>query len=295
MKKLITLFSIAILFSNCNTNPNYTKNLATAQKLFELHGQEDIEGQLALVSKDIESNTSMYGSEPVGYDQYVGMLKGYHAAFDNIKYTADNWLPGTGEDGALDGSVRTYGTWTGTNVSTGKELNLKGYWYMNFDDEGKIVAQGDFFDFGGMVDAVYPKNLVFVEVEVKKGKKRNAERKFFPGYVLAKMTMNDATYHLVKDLPKVSGFLGQTKGQPSPVSESEINKILQDIEEGVSKPKPSVTFEVGEQVRVSDGPFASFNGLIEEIDEERSRVKVSVSIFGRSTPVELEYTQVEKA
>ena len=132
-------------------------------------------------------------------------------------------------------------------------------------------------------------------VEVKKGKKRNAERKFFPGYVLAKMTMNDATYHLVKDLPKVSGFLGQTKGQPSPVSESEINKILQDIEEGVSKPKPSVTFEVGEQVRVSDGPFASFNGLIEEIDEERSRVKVSVSIFGRSTPVELQYTQVEKA
>ena len=111
----------------------------------------------------------------------------------------------------------------------------------------------------------------------------------------AKMMMNDATYHLVKDLPKVSGFLGQTKGQPSPVSESEINKILQDIEEGVSKPKPSVTFEVGEQVRVSDGPFASFNGLIEEIDEERSRVKVSVSIFGRSTPVELEYTQVEKA
>jgi transcriptional antiterminator NusG len=132
-------------------------------------------------------------------------------------------------------------------------------------------------------------------VEVKKGKKRNAERKFFPGYVLAKMTMNDATYHLVKDLPKVSGFLGQTKGQPSPVSEAEINKILQDIEDGVSKPKPSITFEVGEQVRVSDGPFASFNGLIEEIDEERSRVKVSVSIFGRSTPVELEYTQVEKA
>ena len=132
-------------------------------------------------------------------------------------------------------------------------------------------------------------------VEVKKGKKRNAERKFFPGYVLTKMEMTDETYHMVKALPKVSGFLGQTKGQPSPVSESEINKILQDIEEGVSKPKPSVTFEVGEQVRVSDGPFASFNGLIEEIDEERSRVKVSVSIFGRSTPVELEYTQVEKA
>ena len=132
-------------------------------------------------------------------------------------------------------------------------------------------------------------------VEVKKGKKRNAERKFFPGYVLTKMEMTDETYHMVKALPKVSGFLGHTQGKPSAVPESEINKILQDIEEGVTSPKPSITFEVGEQVRVSDGPFASFNGLIEEIDEERARVKVSVSIFGRSTPVELEYTQVEKA
>ena len=132
-------------------------------------------------------------------------------------------------------------------------------------------------------------------VEVKKGKKRNAERKFFPGYVLTKMDMTDETYHMVKSLPKVSGFLGHTQGKPSAVPESEINKILQDIEEGVTSPKPSITFEVGEQVRVSDGPFASFNCLIEEIDEERARVKVSVSIFGRSTPVELEYTQVEKA
>ena len=132
-------------------------------------------------------------------------------------------------------------------------------------------------------------------VEVKKGKKRNAERKFFPGYVLTKMEMNDETYHMVKALPKVSGFLGHIRGKPSAVSENEINKILQDIEDGITKPKPSITFEVGEQVRVSDGPFTSFNGLIEEIDEERSRVKVSVSIFGRSTPVELEYTQVEKS
>ena len=146
------------------------------------------------------------------------------------------------------------------------------------------------------IDSSFSEVIVPVEevVEVKKGKKRNSERKFFPGYVLAKMEMNDETYHMVKALPKVSGFLGHVLGKPSPVSESEINKILQDIEEGVTKPKPSITFEVGEQVRVSDGPFASFNGLIEEIDEERSRVKVSVSIFGRSTPVELEYTQVEK-
>ena len=146
------------------------------------------------------------------------------------------------------------------------------------------------------IDSNFSEVIVPTEevVEVKKGKKRNAERKLFPGYVLAKMEMTDETYHMVKALPKVSGFLGHVKGKPSPVSESEINKILQDIEEGVTNPKPSITFEVGEQIRVSDGPFASFNGLIEEIDEERSRVKVSVSIFGRSTPVELEYTQVEK-
>ena len=147
------------------------------------------------------------------------------------------------------------------------------------------------------IEAAFSEIIVPTEevVEVKKGKKRNAERKFFPGYVLTKMEMTDETYHMVKALPKVSGFLEHTQGRPSAVPESEINKILQDIEEGVTSPKPSITFEVGEQVRVSDGPFASFNGLVEEIDEERSRVKVSVSIFGRSTPVELEYTQVEKA
>lgn len=172
MKKLLLLFSAAIIFVSCNSNPDYEKNLATAISFFELHGVEDLDAQLELVSKEIESESSRYGSEMVGYDQFVEMLKGYHDAFDNIKYTAQNWLPGTNEEGQLDGSVRTYGTWTGTNVVTGKELDLKGYWYMNFDDQGKIVAQGDFFDFGGMFNAVYPKNLVFIQVKVKNGKKQ---------------------------------------------------------------------------------------------------------------------------
>ena len=170
MKKILLLFSTVLLICSCNTNPNYEKNLETAKLLFELHGEENIDAQLELVSKDIEVNTSMYGSEPFGYDQYVAMLKGYQDGFDNIKYTAENWLPGTNEDGQLDGSVRTYGTWTGTNVLTGKELNLKGYWYMNFDTDGKIIAQGDFFDFGGMYDAIYPKTKIFAKINVKNGK-----------------------------------------------------------------------------------------------------------------------------
>ena len=132
-------------------------------------------------------------------------------------------------------------------------------------------------------------------VEVKRGQRVNAERKFFPGYVLAKLDMNDDVWHLIKDTPKVSGFLGAGGNKPVPISEKEAQRILQQVQEGIERPRPSVIYDIGEEVKVVDGPFASFNGTVEEIDEEKAKLKVTVSIFGRATPVELEYSQVEKA
>jgi transcriptional antiterminator NusG len=146
----------------------------------------------------------------------------------------------------------------------------------------------------GMEDK-FEKVLVPVEevVEMRRGSRVNTERKFFPGYVLVKMDVTDESWHLVKNTPKVTGFLGGS-GRPTPITEAEAERIMFQVQEGIERPKPAVIFEIGEQVRVCDGPFTSFNGLIEDVDEERARVKVAVSIFGRSTPVELEYAQVEK-
>jgi transcriptional antiterminator NusG len=131
-------------------------------------------------------------------------------------------------------------------------------------------------------------------VEMRAGQQRKSERKFFPGYVLVQMEMNDETWHLVKDVPKVMGFIGGTGDKPAPITSKEADAILQRVQEGVDKPKPKVLFEPGEVVRVTDGPFNDFNGVVEEVDYEKSRIKVSVLIFGRSTPVDLEFSQVEK-
>ena len=130
-------------------------------------------------------------------------------------------------------------------------------------------------------------------VQMRRGQKVNAERNFFPGYILVKMQLTDESWHVVQDQPKVTGFLGG-KGRQVAISNGEAERLLKQVSEGVDRPKPTISFEIGEQVRVSDGPFASFNGYVEDVDEDKTRLKVAVSIFGRSTPVDLDFTQVEK-
>ena len=148
----------------------------------------------------------------------------------------------------------------------------------------------------GMQDA-FGRILVPVEevVELRSGQKSISERKFFPGYVLVEMEMNDESWHLVKSTPKVTGFVGGTANKPTPISEKEVEKIMQQMQDGVEKPRPKVLFEPGEVVRVKDGPFTDFHGSVEHVNYEKSRLRVSVTIFGRATPVELEFGQVEKA
>ncbi|MFN0190472.1 MAG: transcription termination/antitermination protein NusG [Aestuariivirga sp.] len=165
--------------------------------------------------------------------------------------------------------------------------------YSNFEKKvaESIREQAQQKGFGELFEQV----LVPTEevIEIRRGRKIKSERRFFPGYVLVKVELTDQAYHLIKNTPKVTGFLGSDL-KPIPITDAEAARILNQVAEGVERPKATVHFEIGEQVRVADGPFASFSGQIEEVDEERSRVKVAVSIFGRPTPVELEYGQVEK-
>lgn len=146
------------------------------------------------------------------------------------------------------------------------------------------------------MDEMFGEILVPTEevVEMREGQKRKSDRKFFPGYVLVQMDMNDETWHLVKDVPRVMGFIGGTSDRPAPISEKEAMQILDRVQEGAEKPRPKVLFEPGEVVRIIEGPFNDFNGVVEEVDYEKSRLRVAVLIFGRSTPVDLEFDQVEK-
>jgi len=166
--------------------------------------------------------------------------------------------------------------------------------YSGFEKQVKNSLE-DYVKRAGMED-LFGEILVPTEevVEMKKGVKRRSERKFFPGYVLVQMEMNDDSWHLVKSVPKVLGFIGGRQDQPAPITQREADVILQRVQEGVDKPRPKILFEPGEVVRVIDGPFNDFSGVVEEINYEKSRLRVAVSIFGRSTPVELDFQQVEK-
>ncbi len=172
--------------------------------------------------------------------------------------------------------------WYVVQAYSGYEAKVKGML------EERIVREG--------LEDKFGKVLVPTEeiVEMRAGQQRRSERKFFPGYVLVEMEMDDESWHLVKNTPRVMGFIGGTADRPAPITEREANEILQRVEDSSDKPKPKVLFEPGEVIRVCDGPFADFNGVVEKVDYEKNRVRVSVLIFGRSTPVDLEFSQVEK-
>jgi len=173
--------------------------------------------------------------------------------------------------------------WYVVHAYSGYEKQVK----RSLEDRIERAKMEDFFG-----DVLVPTEEV---VEMKGGQKRRSDRKFFPGYVLVEMEMTDETWHLVKDVPKVMGFIGGTADRPAPISQKEADAILNRVQEGVDKPRPKVLFEPGEMVRVVDGPFNDFNGVVEDVDYDKSRLKVAVLIFGRSTPVELEFQQVEKS
>jgi len=173
--------------------------------------------------------------------------------------------------------------WYVVHAYSGFELQVK----RSLED--RIKLQGIQEKFG---EILVPTEEV---VEIRSGQKRKSERKFFPGYVLVRMEMDEETWHLVRHIPRVLGFIGGTSGQPAPISDKEADNILMRIQEGVDKPKPKVLFEAGEVIRVTEGPFADFNGVVEEVNYDKNRLRVAVLIFGRSTPVDLDFGQVEKA
>jgi len=196
-------------------------------------------------------------------------------------------------------NIRVAALRNGFGVEVNKEQIVEKKWYVvhAFSGMEKSVAKDlqERIDRANMQDS-FGEILVPVEevVEIRKGQKSISERRFFPGYVLVEMSMNEQTWHLVKNTNKVTGFVGGSSSKPSPISQAEVNKIMAQMKEGVEKPRPKVLFETGEIVRVKEGPFADFNGNVEEVNYEKNRMRVSVTIFGRSTPVELEFGQVEK-